>query len=76
MKRQRKYGTPRRSPRASTCDGNALALIMHRLQELGVAAGSVTTLHPWLKDQALLDQPVGEGLDASNYATDAGGWLR
>jgi hypothetical protein len=33
-------------------------------------------LHPWLKDQALLDQPVEEGLDASNYATDAGGWLR
>jgi glyceraldehyde 3-phosphate dehydrogenase len=51
---------------ASTCDGNALALVMHRLQEFGFAAGSVTTLHPWLNDQTLLDRPVEED-GAGNY---------
>jgi glyceraldehyde 3-phosphate dehydrogenase len=41
------------------CDGNALSPLLKILdEEFGVIGGSVTTLHPWLSYQNLLDGPV------------------
>jgi glyceraldehyde 3-phosphate dehydrogenase len=49
---------------AGTCDGNALALVLHALRPLELCAGSVLTLHPWLGYQNILDGPVGGGFPA------------
>ncbi len=44
---------------ASICDANALAPVLRRLNEAyGVKHGFVTTLHPWLSYQNLLDGPA------------------
>lgn len=48
----------------STCDANALALVMDKLRPFGPGEGSVTTLHPWLGEQALLDRPAASGVPA------------
>ena len=52
---------------AGTCDGNALALILHALRPLELRSGSVLTLHPWLSYQNLLDGPVGAGFPAERH---------
>jgi glyceraldehyde 3-phosphate dehydrogenase len=49
---------------AGTCDGSALALVLHALGRLELRSGSVLTLHPWLSYQNLLDGPVGAGFPA------------
>ncbi len=48
---------------AGTCDGTALAPVLHLVDGLaGIAGGSVTTLHPALAYQGVLDGPVPAGL--------------
>lgn len=43
----------------SICDANAIAPVLHHLhRRWGVEAAQVTTLHPWLSYQNLLDGPV------------------
>lgn len=44
---------------SSICDANAIAPLLHRVDaEWGIEAAFVTTLHPWLSYQNLLDGPV------------------
>ena len=44
---------------SSICDATALAPVMRVVQEsFGVASGYVTTLHPWLNYQNLMDGPA------------------
>ncbi len=69
---------PRAPPRgavvcASTCDGVAIAPVLSRLSaRFGVQRGHITTLHPWLSYQNLLDGPVpslaGRGAWLRDYA--------
>ena len=43
---------------SSICDANAVAPVLHVLdREYGIDHGSLTTLHPWLNYQNLLDGP-------------------
>lgn len=45
---------------ATICDANAIAHVLVALEEeFGVAGGLVTTLHPWLSYQNVVDGPVG-----------------
>ncbi len=44
---------------SSICDANAVAPLLHRVdQAWGVEAAFITTLHPWLSYQNLLDGPI------------------
>lgn len=44
---------------SSICDANAVAPVLHELdRQWGIESGFVTTLHPWLSYQNLLDGPV------------------
>lgn len=44
---------------SSICDANAVAPLLHHLHERwGIEAAYITTLHPWLSYQNLLDGPV------------------
>jgi glyceraldehyde 3-phosphate dehydrogenase len=52
---------------AGTCDGNALALVLHALRALELRGGSVLTLHPWLGYQNVLDGPVGAAFPADRH---------
>lgn len=45
---------------STICDANAIAHVLKALDdEYGVVTGMVTTLHPWLSYQNLVDGPVG-----------------
>jgi glyceraldehyde 3-phosphate dehydrogenase len=45
---------------STICDANAIAHVLKALdEEYGVVTGLVTTLHPWLSYQNLVDGPVG-----------------
>ncbi|HEX8102426.1 MAG TPA: glyceraldehyde 3-phosphate dehydrogenase NAD-binding domain-containing protein [Solirubrobacteraceae bacterium] len=56
---------------ASSCDGNALAPLLSVLDEsYGCASGSVTTLHPWLNYQPVLDGPCARGGMPPGYLGD------
>jgi len=57
----------------SICDANAIAHIMHWINgEYGIESGSLTTLHPWLSYQNLVDGPAisqsNPGVVWSDYA--------
>lgn len=44
---------------SSICDANAIVPVLHYLQEsIGIETGMITTLHPWLSYQNLLDGPI------------------
>jgi len=44
---------------SSICDANAIVPVLHYLNEsIGIETGLVTTLHPWLSYQNLLDGPI------------------
>jgi glyceraldehyde 3-phosphate dehydrogenase len=44
---------------SSICDANAIAPVLYHLDQLvGIEHASVTTLHPWLSYQNLLDGPI------------------
>jgi glyceraldehyde 3-phosphate dehydrogenase len=44
---------------SSICDANAIAPVLHHLNQLsGIEHASITTLHPWLSYQNLLDGPI------------------
>lgn len=50
------------------CDANAIAHVLDALDDrFGVATGLVTTLHPWLSYQNLVDGPVGFQRFPGNY---------
>lgn len=45
---------------STICDANAIAHVLVAIdEEFGIETGLVTTLHPWLSYQNLLDGPVG-----------------
>ncbi len=44
---------------SSICDANAIAPVLYHLDQLaGIEHASITTLHPWLSYQNLLDGPI------------------
>jgi glyceraldehyde 3-phosphate dehydrogenase len=58
---------------ASTCDGTALAPVLDAVDRaFGVAAGVVTTLHPWLSYQPVVDAAVPRGSLAPDYWAEYG----
>lgn len=56
---------------SGTCDGNAIVPIMKILLEsFKIESGNITTLHPWLSYQNLLDGPLKSISDPKNmYST-------
>lgn len=57
----------------STCDGCALAPVLLELDRaFSVESGFVTTLHPWLSYQNLLDAPLARGSIAPEYWSEYG----
>ncbi|WP_136656240.1 hypothetical protein [Nitratireductor sp. XY-223] len=56
---------------SSICDANAIAHPLKALNDaVGVIGGSVTTLHPWLNYQNLLDAPVASQRDPGHVWKD------
>jgi glyceraldehyde-3-phosphate dehydrogenase type I len=56
---------------SSICDANAIAHPLHALErEFGIENGFVTTLHPWLSYQNLVDGPVPLQLVPGRYFSD------
>lgn len=56
---------------ASICDANALVHILGLLDKsLGIKSGSVTTVHPWLSYQNLMDGPVPSEASPASALTD------
>lgn len=56
---------------ATICDANAIAHVVHFLEETwGIESGSVTTLHPWLSYQNLVDGAVAWQALPGHYWTD------
>lgn len=56
---------------ASTCDANAIAPVLRAIQrEWGISMGMITTLHPWLPYQNLLDGPVPLQSQTGHYYGD------
>jgi glyceraldehyde 3-phosphate dehydrogenase len=56
---------------STICDANAIAHVLIALEEsFGLAGGLVTTLHPWLSYQNLVDGPVGWQRFPGNYWSD------
>lgn len=57
----------------SICDANAIAPVLHELDERwGIEGVHVTTLHPWLSYQNLLDGPVSSVASPGHAWTDYG----
>lgn len=58
---------------ASICDANGLVHILDAInKEYGILSGSVTTIHPWLSYQNLMDGPVAsEIFPGSNIINNA-----
>ncbi len=57
----------------SICDTNAIAPVLHELdREWGLEAVHVTTLHPWLSYQNLLDGPVSSVASPGHAWSDYG----
>ena len=56
---------------SGTCDGNAIIPIINLLEKhFGIEYGNVTTLHPWLSYQNLIDGPLKSVSDPDNiYST-------
>jgi len=56
---------------SGTCDGNAVLPILKILQKsLDIESGNITTLHPWLSYQNLIDGPLKSVSDPKNmYST-------
>lgn len=53
------------------CDSNAIAIVLAALEEkYGIESGFVTTLHPWLSYQNLVDGPVPWQASPGAYWTD------
>lgn len=56
---------------SSICDANAIAPILHFLdEEYGVESGFVTTLHPWLSYQNLVDAPLHSQSNPGHFWQD------
>jgi len=56
---------------ASICDANAIAHPISVLdEEYGIASGFVTTLHPWLSYQNLVDGPLVSQANPAHYWKD------
>ncbi len=56
---------------SSICDANAIAHPLKALDEtFGVSGGSVTTVHPWLSYQNLVDAPLGSQSQPGHYWRD------
>lgn len=53
---------------STICDANAIAHVLKAVdEEYGIVTGLVTTLHPWLSYQNLVDGPVGFQRYPGNY---------
>ena len=71
---EKEYSTQNHSVVSSSiCDANAIAPVLHFLdQSLGVENALISTLHPWLSYQNLLDGPISSvaspGHNWSDYA--------
>ncbi len=56
---------------SSICDANAMAHVFKALDEgFGIVGGSVTTLHPWLSYQNLVDAPVASQSNPGHFWKD------
>ncbi|MBF0312054.1 MAG: aldehyde dehydrogenase [Oligoflexia bacterium] len=56
---------------SSICDANAIAHLVKCIGEnLGIKRGMVTTLHPWLSYQNLVDGPIRYRLNPENTTVD------
>jgi len=56
---------------STICDANAIAHVLVALEEaFGVTGGLVTTMHPWLSYQNLVDGPVGFQRFPGDYWSD------
>ena len=56
---------------SSICDVNALAPLLKLIdKEFGIESGNLTTLHPWLQYQNLLDGSVASVSNSSHYWND------
>ena len=58
---------------ASICDANGMVHVINAInKKYGIISGSVTTIHPWLSHQNLMDGPVASevfvGSNINNYA--------
>lgn len=55
----------------SICDSNAIAPVLKILEDnIGIESGFVTTLHPWLSYQNLLDAPVSSVSSPGHFWND------
>ncbi len=54
---------------ANICDSNAIAPILDLVdKKLGIKNASITTLHPWLSYQSLVDKPITKNTPWDNFA--------